>query len=129
MTSNFPLIHGNAEDTGLPDASFDLPISEYGAALWADPHRWIAEAACILRPGGELSFLGNGTCWVLTVPETDDQGPAADRLLDLALGCIGSTGPASRASSSTSGTEIGSGCCERAASRSSTCSRSGLLMT
>ena len=78
---HFPLIHGNAEDTGLPDGCFDLAVSEYGAAIWADPYRWIPEAARILRPGGELAFLGNGTFWVLTVPETDDEGPAADRLL------------------------------------------------
>jgi SAM-dependent methyltransferase len=78
---HFPLIHGNAEDTGLPDASFDLAVSEYGAAIWADPYRWIPEAARLLRPGGELVFLGNGTFWVLTVPETNDEGPAAERLL------------------------------------------------
>ena len=78
---HFPLIHGNAETTGLPDASFDLAISEYGASTWADPLRWIPEAARILRPGGEVSFLVNGTLWVLTVPETDNEGPAAERLL------------------------------------------------
>jgi len=78
---HFPLIHGNAEATGLPDASFDLAISEYGASIWADPYRWIPEAARLLRPGGELSFLVNSTFWVLTVPETDDEGPAAERLL------------------------------------------------
>ena len=78
---HFPLIHGNAETTGLPDASFDLAISEYGASIWADPYRWIPEAARILRPDGELSFLVNGTLWVLTVPDTDDEGPAGDRLL------------------------------------------------
>jgi SAM-dependent methyltransferase len=78
---HFPLIHGNAEVTGLPDDSFDLAISEYGASIWADPYRWIPEAARILRPGGELSFLVNGALWVLTVPETDDGGPASDRLL------------------------------------------------
>ena len=33
----FPLILGNAETVPLPDASFDLAVSEYGAALWADP--------------------------------------------------------------------------------------------
>jgi SAM-dependent methyltransferase len=120
---HFPLIHRNAEDTGLPDASFDLALSEYGAAIWADPYRWIPEAARILRPGGELIFLGNGTFWVLTVPETNDEGPATDRLLGRTSGCIASTGPASPASSSTSGTAIGSGYCEPAASRFSTCSR------
>lgn len=78
---HFPLIHGNAESVPLPDASFDLAVSEYGASIWADPYRWIPEASRLLRPGGELVFLVNGTLWVLTVPDTDDQGPAADRLL------------------------------------------------
>ena len=78
---HFPLMHGNAETTGLADESFDLAISEYGASIWADPHKWIPEAARILRPDGELSFLVNGTLWVLTVPETDGEGPAAERLL------------------------------------------------
>jgi SAM-dependent methyltransferase len=78
---HFPLIHGNAETTGLPDASFDLAVSEYGASIWADPYRWIPEASRILRPGGELVFLTNGLLWILTVPDTEDEGPAGDRLL------------------------------------------------
>jgi SAM-dependent methyltransferase len=78
---HFPLIHGNAETVPLPDASFDLAVSEYGASIWADPYRWIPEASRLLRIGGELVFLVNGTLWVLTVPDTDDEGPAADRLL------------------------------------------------
>ena len=77
----FPLLLGNAEEVPYPDASFDLAISEYGAAIWADPHRWIPEAARLLRPGGELVFLGNGVFWVLTVPEHDGEGPTTDRLL------------------------------------------------
>jgi SAM-dependent methyltransferase len=77
----FPLIHGNAESVPLPDVSFDLAISEYGVSIWADPYRWIPEAARLLRPDGELVFLVNGTLWMLTVPDTDDAGPAADRLL------------------------------------------------
>ncbi len=55
----FPLIHGNAEEAPLPDASFDLAISEYGACLWCDPHKWIPEARRLLRPGGRLVFLTN----------------------------------------------------------------------
>jgi len=78
---HFPLIHGNAEAVPLPDASFDLAVSEYGASIWADPYRWVPEAARLLRPGGELVFLRNGTLWVLTVPDRDDEGPAGDRLL------------------------------------------------
>ena len=34
---DFPLLLGNAEKVPYPDASFDFAISEYGAALWADP--------------------------------------------------------------------------------------------
>lgn len=78
---HFPLLHGNAERVPLPDASFDLAVSEYGASIWADPYRWIPEASRLLRPGGELVFLLNGTLFILTVPETDDEGPAGDRLL------------------------------------------------
>ena len=29
----FPLIEANAEETGLPDGSFDLALSEYGASI------------------------------------------------------------------------------------------------
>ena len=61
----FPLIEAPAEDVPLPDASFDVAVSEYGAAIWADPYKWIPEAARLLRPGGELVFLGNGTIAVL----------------------------------------------------------------
>ncbi len=53
------LIHGNAEDVPYPDASFDFAVSEYGAAIWADPHKWLPEAHRLLKPGGELSFLGH----------------------------------------------------------------------
>jgi ubiquinone/menaquinone biosynthesis C-methylase UbiE len=34
-----------AEDVPLPDTSFDLAVSEYGASIWADPYKWIPEAA------------------------------------------------------------------------------------
>ena len=54
-----PLVHASAEDVPLPDASFDLAVSEYGASIWADPNRWISEAARLLRPGGRLVFLRN----------------------------------------------------------------------
>jgi SAM-dependent methyltransferase len=76
----FPLLLGNAEAVPYPDASFDFAISEYGAALWADPYRWIPEAARLLRPGGELVFLTNGLLCILCVPATEAEGPATDRL-------------------------------------------------
>jgi SAM-dependent methyltransferase len=75
----FPLIEANAEDIPLPDASFDLAVSEYGACVWCDPERWIPEAARLLRPGGRLVFLTNSVQVTLCVPE--DGGHAGDRLL------------------------------------------------
>lgn len=61
----FPLIEAAAEDVPLPDAGFDLAVSEYGASIWADPHRWLPEAARLLRPRGRLVFLRNSTVVVL----------------------------------------------------------------
>ena len=62
---DFPLIEGVAESVPLPDASFDLAVSEYGASIWADPNLWIPEAARLLRPGGRLVFLRNSTVSML----------------------------------------------------------------
>jgi SAM-dependent methyltransferase len=76
----FPLIHGNAEEVQIPDASFDIAISEYGASIWCDPYLWIPEAARLLRPGGELVFLVNSVLSILTGPDDGDI-PAGDELL------------------------------------------------
>jgi SAM-dependent methyltransferase len=65
------LIEAFAEDVPLPDHSFDIAVSEYGASIWADPYRWIPEAARLLRPGGELVFLRNSTLVILCSPEED----------------------------------------------------------
>jgi SAM-dependent methyltransferase len=73
----FPLIQAFGEEVPLPDASFDLVHSEYGASLWADPYRWIPEAARLLRPEGRLVFLRNSTLVMLCFP---DIGEADDRL-------------------------------------------------
>jgi SAM-dependent methyltransferase len=72
------LIEAGGEEVPLPDASFDLVHSEYGASIWADPCRWIPEAARLLRPGGKLVFLRNSTLSILCSP---DDGPAGERLL------------------------------------------------
>lgn len=73
----FPLLHGNAEDVPLPDGSFDLALSEYGASIWCDPQRWIPEAARLLRPGGHLIFLVNSVLAMLCFP---DEGELTERL-------------------------------------------------
>jgi len=76
----FPLVRAAAEHLPFASDSFDLAISEYGAAIWADPFLWVPEVARVLRPGGELIFLGNSNLLMLCVPE--EEGVAAtDRLL------------------------------------------------
>ena len=75
----FPLVHADAERVPLRDGSFDLAVSEYGAAIWCDPYRWIPEAARLLRPGGQLVFLGHSYLAMLTFPESDL--PASETLV------------------------------------------------
>jgi SAM-dependent methyltransferase len=72
----FPLVQAAGEAVPLRDASFDVAVSEYGAAIWADPHRWLPEAARLLRPGGELVFLGSSVVFMLCCRD-DDSPPSA----------------------------------------------------
>lgn len=72
-------IHGSAEQVPKPDGSFDLAISEYGAAIWCDPYVWIPEAHRLLRPGGRLAFLGHHPlAMVCSAP--DGSGPVGTTL-------------------------------------------------
>ncbi|MGI9645357.1 MAG: class I SAM-dependent methyltransferase [Ilumatobacteraceae bacterium] len=72
-------VHGNAEDAGKPDGSFDVAISEYGAAIWCDPSVWIPEAHRLLRPGGLLTFFGNHPLAMICSSPAGD-GPVGERL-------------------------------------------------
>ncbi|HEY3962372.1 MAG TPA: class I SAM-dependent methyltransferase [Gaiellaceae bacterium] len=67
----FPLVEADAGNTDLPDASFDIVHSEYGASIWVDPYRWLPEAARLLRPNGRLVFLRGSTLAQLCA--TDDE--------------------------------------------------------
>ena len=64
---DFPLIHAPAEEIPLPSQSFDAVFADHGANRFADPHRWVPEAARLLRPGGLLAFSGSTPfevmCW------------------------------------------------------------------
>lgn len=71
---DFPLVEGFGEAVPLPDAAFDLVLSEYGASIWADPSSWIPEAARLLRPGGVLVFLRNSTLSILCSPDVGAVG-------------------------------------------------------
>jgi SAM-dependent methyltransferase len=74
----FPLVEADAGATGLPDASADLVVSEYGASIWVDPYRWIPEAARLLRPAGRLVFVCNSTLMILCSP--DEEVPVVEEL-------------------------------------------------
>jgi SAM-dependent methyltransferase len=70
----FPLVEAPAERVPLPDASFDLAVSEFGASLYADPQMWIPEASRLLRPGGRLVFLTNSFLAYLCVIDEPSGG-------------------------------------------------------
>jgi SAM-dependent methyltransferase len=80
----FPLIHASAEDPPLPDGSFDLVFSEFGAAIWCDPYVWIPRAHRLLKPGGRLIFLCHSVLDSLCTPTADE--PTQERLLRPQLG-------------------------------------------
>jgi SAM-dependent methyltransferase len=73
---DFPLVEASAEDVPLPNTSFDLALSEFGAVIYCDPELWIPEAARLLRPGGRLVFMRGSTLMQLC----DDEEHATDRL-------------------------------------------------
>jgi SAM-dependent methyltransferase len=76
---SFPLIEADVGRVPLRSGTFDLAVSEYGAAPWCDPAVWLAEAARLLRPTGRLVFLTHSVLVALCVPE--EGGVAGDRLL------------------------------------------------
>jgi len=73
----FPLVLASAEAVPYDDHTFGLAISEYGAALWCDPYRWIPEAARLLVPGGRLVFMRYSPLYAMCVPP---EGPASSTL-------------------------------------------------
>lgn len=75
----FPLVEAPGERIPLPDASFDLAFSEYGASLWAAPRAWVAEAARLLRPAGRLVFMTNSLVAILCTPDQGDIGERLER--------------------------------------------------
>lgn len=77
----FAIERGFAESVPYPDATFDFAISEYGAALWSDPYRWIPEAARLLKPDGQLVFLTNSPLMVMCAPDYESEGALGTTLL------------------------------------------------
>lgn len=77
---DFVIEQGFSESVPYPAESFDFAISEYGAALWADPYRWIPEAARLLKPGGELVLLTNSALAVMCEQDYESDGPLRPEL-------------------------------------------------
>lgn len=55
----FPLLEASAESVPLPDESFDVVFSDWGAMTFANPRRTIPEVSRLLRPGGILVFTNS----------------------------------------------------------------------
>ena len=60
----FPLVEADAGETGLPSASFDLALSEYGASIWADPCRKVTSRGW---PPSPKSRPPKSTCKALRI--------------------------------------------------------------
>ena len=66
------LIEAFGEELPFPDSTFDFAISKYGASLWADPYRWIPEAARVLKDGAQLVFMTSHPLAVCCEPDEED---------------------------------------------------------
>jgi SAM-dependent methyltransferase len=83
----FPLLRASAHDVPLPDESFDLVVSDWGATSFLDPALVVPEAARLLRRGGMLAFSGGTPLgWICAHPET---GIREDRLHHSYFGLTG----------------------------------------
>ena len=71
---HFPLVEGFGESLPFPDDSFDFVISEYGAALWADPYQWVPEAHRVMRNGASLTLMVDHLLAFVSVDEDDKVG-------------------------------------------------------
>ena len=68
------LVEGFGESLPFKAESFDFAISEYGAALWADPYHWLPEASRVLRPTGTLIFMTDHLFAFVTANEDETLG-------------------------------------------------------
>ena len=113
---SFPLVEAPGERVPLPDASFDLAVSEFGASLWADPALWVPEAARLLRPERSARLPDELVHLVSVRPRRGGTSETLQRPHSARTGC---TGRVRRGSSTTWPTATGSTCCGPVASRSS----------
>ncbi len=53
---DFAFIEGSALELPLPDAAFDVALSNFGVIFAPDPLRAVSELARVLRPGGHVAL-------------------------------------------------------------------------
>jgi SAM-dependent methyltransferase len=76
---NVEVRHGDARDTGLPRAAFDLVVSRMVLFTVPRPEEIITEACALVRPGGVVAFHEADSVSHICDPPS----PAWDRLVDL----------------------------------------------
>jgi phosphatidylethanolamine/phosphatidyl-N-methylethanolamine N-methyltransferase len=59
LTNVEQLLEVDAEQTGLPTASFDVAVAMFVASVVPDPRRLLAEMQRVVRPGGHLLFVNH----------------------------------------------------------------------
>ncbi len=75
-------VEGFCEHLPFSDSSFDFAISEYGASVWADPYKWIPEAARVLNEGSQLIFMTDHPFSICCVPDDGNwNAPMSNKLL------------------------------------------------
>lgn len=53
------LLELDAEDTGFPDASFDIAVAMFVASVVPHPRQLLAEMRRVVRPGGHVLFINH----------------------------------------------------------------------
>ncbi len=53
------LLELNAEETGLPEAGFDIAVGMFVASVVPHPDRLLAEMRRLVRPGGHILFINH----------------------------------------------------------------------
>ena len=82
---NVEFVQSFGESLPFASHSFDFCISEYGASLWADPCRWVPEAARVLKSNSPLVFMTCHPIAQLCAPD-DESTPHGTNLLRAYLG-------------------------------------------
>ena len=116
----FPLVEASAEDVPLPDAIFDLAVSEYGASIWATRTSGSPRRRGCSGPAASSSSSSTGRSLMLCSPDDEVEPPGTRAAPPVLRHAPVRVGRRRRRSSSTSATATGSGCSARTASRSST---------